>query len=143
MDAFIAGAWRSPNRGEVQVGGTWRRLTRAEAYIAGQWRTAVTFILPLAATANPNSVAGYGSARKPTQVASGFTTATPSGGLGPYSYSWAIISGDPVTISTPTSATTNFRGANANSVARCTVTDSLGSTATCDVSVTLVFELEL
>lgn len=142
MDAFIAGAWRSPGRGEVLIGGQWRRITRVEAYKSSAWRSAAQFIGPLSATADPAFVFGHSSGRRPSQVVSGTTTATPSGGLAPFSYSWAFIGGDALTITNPSSATTAFRAVNAESVVRCTVTDALGSTATCDVNVTITFDVE-
>lgn len=72
-------------------------------------------------------------------------TVTPSGGTGPYTYSWSHVSGDSaVQVSSPTAATTQF---NANvgknqtkaAVKRCTVQDSLGATASVDVSVSLAY----
>jgi len=69
------------------------------------------------------------------------TTVTPTGGTGPYTYAWALVSGDMFTVNNPTAATTSFTttlttGQDKGAVYRCTVTDSLLATATCTVSVT-------
>lgn len=74
------------------------------------------------------------------------TTVTPSGGTAPYTYSWALLSGDSMTINSPTAATTSFTkgglgpGDWYSGTFRCTVTDSTGGTpltATADVTVTI------
>lgn len=67
------------------------------------------------------------------------TTATPVGGLSPYTYAWTRLSGEG-SPNSPTMATTNF-GATIFPVTefgffRVTVTDSVGQTATATVSAT-------
>lgn len=58
------------------------------------------------------------------------TTATASGGIAPYSYSWTRVSGSAMTINSPSSATTTFTGDwGAIASCQCTVTDSVGQTA--------------
>ena len=58
------------------------------------------------------------------------TTATASGGVAPYSYSWTLISGTIGNINSPTSSVTTFTGDwGAIGSARCTVTDAVGQTA--------------
>lgn len=77
-------------------------------------------------------------------LTTGFTTVTPSNGVGPYSYAWSIINGGSgvVTALNPTSATSAFRDAGMSprdtntSTATCTVTDSTHATASVDVAVT-------
>ena len=130
MEIFASGAWRQIQRGEAYIGGAWRRLTRAEAYIGGQWRPVARFVQPLTVTVIPASTAGYFSSRRPTTAAitTGSVTATPTGGLGPYTYAWS--SGN-----TPTQATTTFTRTLAGNTDlsitfTVTVTDSLGATAT-------------
>lgn len=71
-------------------------------------------------------------------------TVTPSGGTGPYTYSWAYVSGDAtLTTDAPTSATTTWTGTinrlgqDKSAVYRCTVTDSAFATTSVTVSVSI------
>jgi hypothetical protein len=68
-----------------------------------------------------------------TPITSAGATATPSGGTATYSYAWTKVSGDTVTINSPTSATTTFTAAviaghSKAATYRCTVTDSTAGT---------------
>ena len=86
--------------------------------------------------------AGFGSTGPvgPT----GTPNTTPSGGVGPYTYSWARISGSTVpgasslTAQNPTwsAGSVNF---TQTAIWRVTVTDSLGATAMAEISVTLTW----
>lgn len=136
MDIYTAGAWRSLTSGEVYVDGAWRRLSRVEVY-NGAWKTADKFLLPVSASASPAepnvSAWSSGSATLTTS-----TTVTPSGGMAPYTYSWAKLSGSG-SVSPTNTATTNFTatvapGVFTSGVFRCTVTDSLGGSAFVDVT---------
>jgi len=144
MDAFIAGAWRSPGRGEIQIGGQWRSLTYGEAYLDGDWRRIVAFIEPL--TIKASDLYGFlrTTSRRPVRVSTDSSDATPQGGLGPYAYSWALLSGT-ATINSPAAANTTFSATIAPytesvSTARVTCTDSLGAVATADITITLSAE---
>lgn len=111
-----------------------------------------------AVTANTNSVASSASGSSLTAsidaafaLGSGtgggtFTTpsrtVTAAGGTSPYTYAWAKVSGDTLTVTSPTSAATTFSGTpgvgnTLHAVYRCTVTDNVAATATVDVSVSL------
>ena len=73
-------------------------------------------------------------------VTSASVTITASGGTAPYTYSWAKKSGDAITATAASSATTAFNGTvgvgeTITAVFTCTVTDSAGSPATFDVDV--------
>lgn len=74
-------------------------------------------------------------------------TASGSGGTGTYSYTWAMVSGDPrITIGNPNAATTSFSASltvnrtvgsdSATGIARCTIHDGT-STSTRDVPVSI------
>lgn len=71
-------------------------------------------------------------------------TATPTGGLAPFTYVWAVISGT-CTISGGTSASATFikygmsPGITEFATVRCTCTDSAGQVATVDVDLTFEF----
>jgi hypothetical protein len=137
MDAYIGGAWRSVASGDVRIDGQWRRLTRCEAYIGGAWRTGKTFTPPLSVSISPTTLNAISLA---SPVISEGATATPTGGLGPYTYSWTRITGTLGSATSPTLASTNFAaftsdGESGSSTFRCTVTDSRSSTATADITV--------
>jgi len=126
MNVRIAGTVRSVASGRVMIGGTARRITRAVGYIGGQHRTLFAFASPLSLSIVPSAVSAFG------EYAGQYLTtetalATPSGGIGPYTYNWD--SGN-----TPMLASNTFSDfapafdvtTTAFSV---TVTDALGQTA--------------
>lgn len=81
--------------------------------------------LPFSASISPSGVTGSGKVNISTEIA----TCTPSGGVAPYTYLWSFVSGDAVTVLTPTANTTRFRSnSSAISVYSCTVTDSTPGT---------------
>lgn len=97
----------------------------------------------MTASASPTSIYKVGPTASQTTTS---TTVTPAGGVSPYTYSWAFVSGDTLTITSPTAATTTFSitglivGDSRTATYRCTVTDSTSGTAltaTADVNVTI------
>ena len=97
----------------------------------------------MTATASPASLYKIGAAASQTTSS---TTVSVSGGVSPYTYSWAKVSGDTLTVNSPTAATTTFtasgllEGDSRDATYRCTVTDStVGTplTATADVLITI------
>lgn len=144
MEAFISGAWRTIRRGEVTVGGSPRTITRVEIYKDGAWRNAARFTSTLTVSAFGVSGYNFNTNNRPARVTSDTAQATPSGGLGPYSYAWTIISGS-AAANSPNMAATSFSqtvtsGVTEDSIARVTCTDSLGSVATADITVSLTNE---
>jgi hypothetical protein len=96
---------------------------------------------PMTLACFPTTASGHSSGSG--TCTTGTTTATPTGGTGPYSYLWTCTEYDnptPPTIGSDTSATTDFTqtGTPLNSVNtatfECVVTDSLGATATAGVA---------
>ena len=91
--------------------------------------------LTFSASASPISANGSGLSGS---VQTNTVTVTPVGGTGPYTYAWTFVSGDAVTVQNPTAAATKFSSTtSAESVYRCTVTDSLAATAVANVGVSI------
>ena len=70
-----------------------------------------------------------------------YNTATASGGAGGYTYAWTYVSGDALTVTLPSSATTGFSGSSNGdySVYRCTVTDSAAASVYQDFTLAFIF----
>jgi hypothetical protein len=147
----FSGIWRTLTGAQVFANGAWRSLVAIQAFVGGQWRIVGNFTVPpgdggtFDLGTSASSVSGLGVVDS-TTVTSGFVSAVPSGGLSPYSYSWAIVSSDGQTyvIHGPTSATVSVTGSGlpmddvSTCTIRCTATDSLGSIAVSgDVAVSL------
>lgn len=140
----MGGAWVSPTTAEAFVGGTWRTLKYAEAYYSGAWRQIVSFVAPYTAlTISPSfvSASSFTSDTSTTDTA----TATPNGGLGPFTYSWVLVSSTDltgITINSPSMSGTTFTatltsggvGGFGDATFRCTATDALGTSQTATVA---------
>lgn len=125
---------------KVQDGGTLRRILRVKAMDAtSTLRTVATFVPPLTATVTTDggSTVPIGIGGNLYQIIY-WAYATPAGGLGPYTYSWAAISGGGGwSITDATSASSAFSTTTAiyaPAVFRVTVTDAIGQTATADIN---------
>lgn len=97
--------------------------------------------VPLDLSINPLSA--YGVTSGNGTGLTNFVTVTPLNGVGPYSYSWTQIDGNPMTAESPTSATTRFTalvpmGEILSATFQCTVTDTVGGVGTIQVVATLV-----
>lgn len=101
---------------------------------------------PMSASASPSATSGFTSGA--SVITTNSTTVTPTGGTGPYTYAWTLISRDhpttDPTANSPTAATTTFTQTNAapggfyTAEFLCTVTDSLGAMATASVSASFI-----
>lgn len=86
----------------------------------------------MSATVSPTSLNKSGTIASQT---TGSATVSVTGGVSPYTYSWALLSGDSFTINSPTSSSTTFTksgmavGDAYYGTYRCTVTDSTSGTA--------------
>ena len=95
----------------------------------------------LAVSISPSSVRNIGNAASFTGATG--ATATASGGTSPYTYAWTKVSGDAITIASPSSATTKFSVAGMApfearlAIFRVTATDAVLATATSDVQVSM------
>jgi hypothetical protein len=88
-------------------------------------------IPPLSGTKSGNA---FGSRNAPGgTVVTNSVTITPSGGVAPYTYAWSYVSGDNLTIDSPTSATTSFEGIVSGAAPdkvgtyKCRITDHVGT----------------
>lgn len=142
MKIRVSGATETITVGKVQSGGVERRLKTWKVMDGGTLREVARFVDPLSLSSSPSTVSGVGYSNAPLTITTNATTASPVGGEGPYTYSWALVSstgGDTPTINSPSFATTSFTQTNvtfpggSTAVFRCTVTDSFGETATADV----------
>ena len=125
------------------VGG-WKRILRIKRLAADgvTWRDVATFSPPMTASASPLTVSGVAISPTPVTITTNSTVASPTGGLGPYFYAWAVLTPPSMgtfSILSPAMATTAFRltgvlsGSDDTAVVRCTITDTFGQTATVDV----------
>jgi hypothetical protein len=126
-----------------QVRAGQRSLTEpAGAGIAG---AASSVTSALTVTITPTSALGTGNvfgANPQTVFTNPFSVATASGGTGPYTYAWTIVSGFAMSITAASSDTTKFSagpfpldGSTREAIARCTVTDDVSDTAFADIAV--------
>lgn len=162
MQTRKGGAWRTTTSAQAYINGAWRQILYGKAYKGGAWRDVCNFTTPTPSpsptptpTPTPTPAPSLSISVSPTSidtatadsiVVSDPVTATPLGGLSPYSYLWSIVSSDghSFTITAPTSATTSVRcnlsvpGASASGSLQCSVTDSSGLSGT---SATVPFTL--
>ena len=142
LKVVISGVEKDAVRADVIVNGATKAARRVEVWTGSAWKVGQSFLSPLTAAPVPTSAFGsiYGLPGSVT-VQTNTVTATPSGGQGPYSYAWSIIAGTGVTIVGAPAATVRFRTTmnigTKTGTAQCVVTDSLGSTATITVPITL------
>lgn len=139
MPTFIgvSGAWKGVTSQWVGVGGVWKRIIGEWIGVGGFWKQIMAV---LSVAASPTSVSG--SIGVPGNAISGFVTATPSGGVGPYTYAWSQIAGPSQTATNPSGATTAFEAfldsgtGNKLGTWQCTVTDTGGGSVGVSNSVT-------
>jgi hypothetical protein len=121
--------------GSVPNGSFWSKTGSKELFIrsASTWKKVANIGADLSISLSPTSFVGFASSTS--------CTATGAGGSGGYTYAWTKVSGDTLTVSAPSSASTNFTRAtdsDYSSIYRCTVTDSLSATAYQDFTINLL-----
>lgn len=123
----------------ADAGGEIRTIRTAKVMDSGSTlRTVATFASAMTVAISPSAVFGFGFGAGSALSTTDPVTATPTGGLAPYTYAWTRLSGDGEAMS-PTLATTTFRddvpeGETTEGTFRVTVTDSAAQTATADVT---------
>lgn len=108
---------------------------------------AISIASEVVATASPKDLVTRSTAPiiSVSTMTSSSTTVSVSGGVPPYSYSWAFVAGGTgIWINSPSLATTTFTatssyGSSRTGTARSTVTDSTGATAYADVTLKFIF----
>lgn len=139
----IAGVWKDVTDVSVNIGGAWKVVAGAWIKEGNAWR--LFFGSGVAAsTLNAAMQAGTvsGSRSDAGSVTSAAAVLLPTGGTPPYTYAWTKISGDTLTVTSPTAASSTFSstltdGQTKSAVYRCTVTDSAGVPATAYDDVTI------
>jgi hypothetical protein len=121
--------------GSVANGSFWSKTGSKELFIrsASTWKKVANIGEGISISLSPTNFFGFASSTS--------CTATGAGGSGGYTYAWTKVSGDTLTVSAPSSASTNFTGGvggDYSSIYRCTVTDSLSATAYQDFTINLV-----
>lgn len=144
MIVRIGAAWRTVTSGKVYLNGAWRTLTNGRAYVSGAWRDVVSFAQPFTGITITPAEPGGSSSTSDTMTSS-FATATPTGGLAPFTYSWTLVSSTgltAITINNPTSASTSVTatispggaGTSGSATLQCTATDTLGASKSASVT---------
>jgi hypothetical protein len=136
-----SGTLRTITAMTVRDGGINRSIRTVKVQHGGSLRTVAEFVSDLSASASPTTVTGTGNGSNDQTITTNQTTAAPIGGRGPFTYSWAFVSGDTASILNPAMATTAFRstlGPNTgrSAVFRVTITDDTGQSDTADVTAT-------
>lgn len=122
----VSSVWNTVTAPSVKVAGTWQPITEIWAKVAGVWQQVYG---AFTASLSPTTLSGSGATSSYVSTSSA-STVTPVGGTPGYTYLWSRVSGDTLTINSPTSASSNFGYFNAIpstkvAVFKCTVTDSL------------------
>lgn len=108
-------------------------------------------LLPIFANRRKLSVSLSGATASAAAASAGplttnTVTATPAGGVTPYAYAWAKVSGDTLTVGSAAAAATNWSASGTppetkGAVYRVTVTDAAGVVVTADVTVSIQFQV--
>jgi hypothetical protein len=141
MKLRLGGAWQDIVGAKVFSGSAWRTPTAIKVYEDGAWRDVANFTggggsITLSISPSPATRTG-----QLATITTANVTATPAGGLAPYTYAWVKQSGDDINAVSPSSAVTRFRadGMSApetrTAIFRCTATDSLSTSDSEDVTV--------
>lgn len=129
-----AGALFAASNIRIKVGGLLKTVISGRVMVADALKTFYAVSSELSLAVSPDSRLAVGFTATATSAA---FTATPTGGIAPYSYAWSIVSyeGALPTALNPSFASSGFRqtglgiGDSNLCAIRCDVTDSIGTTA--------------
>lgn len=136
------GTLRTITKLKIKQAGVLREIRTLKVMHGGTLRTVATFAGPLSATVSPSQVPGDGRGASNATITTTAATAQPTGGLSPYTYSWALTTnggGNASTALASSSASTAFRKTGVPAEAlytdrwTVTVTSADGQTATASV----------
>lgn len=145
MRFFDPSGWKEITRAIFYTGTKWANITRGIFYNGTDWVEIGKFTDPLTLSNSPSTVSGIIFTNSTQGVRTSQTTATPSGGLRPFTYQYSLVSHDgptPPAPETPTMARTAFIQGNVGpgefyqATFRCVVTDSIGQTAQSTIQAT-------
>lgn len=131
-----SGTLRTITAAQVKVDGVLRTIREIKVQDGGSLRTVAVFATALAPSISSTTTEHFHPTTFETLGYTVEATASPGGGLGPYTYSWAIISGTGWSFASGAASATVYLSGTAGATAgtaRVTVTDSLGQTGTADL----------
>lgn len=137
----VGGAWEEADTRRVYQGGIWKTVKKAWVYASGDWRLYFIGAIPMTVSISPPLLELETSG---VSTISGSATAVVAGGIGPYTYSWTVLTfSAPATptIANATSATATFTQTGVSSSSprtatfRVNATDSTGQTVSADIEV--------
>lgn len=143
LSVKVSGAWKAVSALSIKKSGAWKLVSAVWIKEDGVWKLAFgAGGAPATLNATMQNGTVSGSRSDAGSVTSSSAVVLPTGGTPAYTYNWTRVSGDTYTITTATAANTTFsttltNGQTKSGVYRCTVTDSLGATATADVTVNM------
>lgn len=145
LSTFRGGVWQPIKRLLINHLGTERSVKRLLTFQGGQWRTVFSVNAPLQVDDIGDPAMGY--AGRTSTATTSRVQVTVTGGTGPFTYAWTLLShtsGFMPTAISPSFASTAFRqtglvpGDYHTAEFQCLVTDALGATGTC--TTTAIFE---
>jgi hypothetical protein len=146
MKVRLGGEWRDILGAKARQASSWRTILAVKIYSGGAWRNAGTFSPTGTAGGMTLEIRDETSISGPAGLLTLTMVAVPDNGNSPFTYLWEEVSSSgpgSISIATPTKAKTvvlaTFSGAGTiECTLRCTATDSVGSTATEEVTLTFI-----
>jgi len=142
LKVYVNGAAKDPASATVRVLNATKTVRRIEVY-DGAWKVGHSFIGPVSLSISPTEVSAEGDGGGLRNLETPLVSATPSGGLGPFTYAWTRTGGTTASATSPAAANTSFLKTSVppgstpfTATFQCLCTDSLGQTATATCTAT-------